>query len=253
MKQSLFRSIRRKLLGEGRFLRYLTYAVGEIVLIIVGILFALKINDWNEERKARGVETQILTEIRSNLEHDQAEIEDDIHSLEDIIKACDGLIQFLDTQDSPSVEFHKMAGLLLVNPHFDPNHSGYDLLMSKGVEIVQSDQLRSALSELYESRYTYYYRYEEERTEFKTQLILPHVIRYFSLEYVPDDRYKAEHKISQDDYSRLRGDAAFLKLLHAIKFRNSLVLDRAQGTANNIVELIAQLNYELGISEVEVE
>ena len=50
--KSLFRSIRQKLLNEGKLFRYLTYALGEIVLIVVGILFALKINDWNEDRKA---------------------------------------------------------------------------------------------------------------------------------------------------------------------------------------------------------
>jgi hypothetical protein len=51
MKHSLFRFIRHKLLNEGKLLRYLSYAVGEVVLIIVGILMALKINDWNEDRK----------------------------------------------------------------------------------------------------------------------------------------------------------------------------------------------------------
>ena len=70
MKQSIFRGIRRKLLDEGKLVRYITYAIGKVVLIIVGILFALKINDWNEEKKDRQTETKILTEIRINLLHD---------------------------------------------------------------------------------------------------------------------------------------------------------------------------------------
>ncbi len=51
MKQSLFRSIRISLIKEGKLFRYLAYAIGEIVLIILGILFALQISDWNEDRK----------------------------------------------------------------------------------------------------------------------------------------------------------------------------------------------------------
>jgi hypothetical protein len=61
--KSLFRTIRRKLLDEGKLLRYLTYALGEIVLIVVGILFALKINDWNEDRKAQSEFNEYVAQL----------------------------------------------------------------------------------------------------------------------------------------------------------------------------------------------
>lgn len=48
-----FRNIRKKLLSEGKTSRYLTYAVGEIILVVIGILIALQINNWNETRKHR--------------------------------------------------------------------------------------------------------------------------------------------------------------------------------------------------------
>ena len=64
MKQSIFRSIRRKLLDEGKLVRYLAYAVGEVVLIIVGILFALKINDWNEDKKAQAEFHEYIVQLR---------------------------------------------------------------------------------------------------------------------------------------------------------------------------------------------
>jgi microsomal dipeptidase-like Zn-dependent dipeptidase len=53
MKQSPFRSIRMALFKEGKLLRYLGYAVGEIALIIIGIMLALQLNNWNEDRKAQ--------------------------------------------------------------------------------------------------------------------------------------------------------------------------------------------------------
>lgn len=46
-----FRHIRKRLLSENKFSKYLLYAVGEIVLVVIGILIALGINDWNENRK----------------------------------------------------------------------------------------------------------------------------------------------------------------------------------------------------------
>jgi len=43
-----FRKIRQQLLAENKFTKYLIYAIGEIVLVVIGILIALSINNWNE-------------------------------------------------------------------------------------------------------------------------------------------------------------------------------------------------------------
>jgi hypothetical protein len=67
MKQSLFRSIRRKLLDEGKLVRYLTYAVGEVVLIIVGIMIALQLNNWNEDRKAQVEFDEYIVQLREDV------------------------------------------------------------------------------------------------------------------------------------------------------------------------------------------
>jgi len=62
-----FRHIRQNLLSEGKTGRYLTYAIGEIVLVVIGILIALSINNWNENRKNRKAEKDILVNIYENL------------------------------------------------------------------------------------------------------------------------------------------------------------------------------------------
>ena len=54
-------------MNEGKLIRYLSYAVGEVLLIIIGILMALKINDWNEEKKAAEAEREILSSFREEL------------------------------------------------------------------------------------------------------------------------------------------------------------------------------------------
>ena len=48
-----FRTIRQNLLNEGRTTKYLKYAIGEIVLVLIGILIALTINNWNQERQQK--------------------------------------------------------------------------------------------------------------------------------------------------------------------------------------------------------
>ena len=67
-----FRQIRQKLLTENKFSKYLLYAVGEILLVVIGILIALQVDTWNEGRKMvereRQVLQSLLSEIKTNME-----------------------------------------------------------------------------------------------------------------------------------------------------------------------------------------
>ena len=74
-----FRKIRQKLLSENRFSKYLLYAIGEIVLVVIGILIALQINTWSENEKIKKEEKILITGLIQN-------IEDDIKSLTTVTK-----------------------------------------------------------------------------------------------------------------------------------------------------------------------
>ena len=66
----IFRKIRQALLVENKFRKYILYAIGEIILVIIGILIALQINNWNEQNKKTRTEIIYLREIRKSLEVD---------------------------------------------------------------------------------------------------------------------------------------------------------------------------------------
>jgi len=65
---NFFRKVRKKLLTENRFSRYLIYALGEIILVVIGILIALQINNRNENRKIRAKELVYLENIKNDLQ-----------------------------------------------------------------------------------------------------------------------------------------------------------------------------------------
>ena len=85
MKQSPFRAIRQKLFHEGKLLRYLSYAIGEILLIIIGIMLALQLNNWNEERKAEA-------EIQIYVEQLKEDVNTALYMVNDLIEDADGKI-----------------------------------------------------------------------------------------------------------------------------------------------------------------
>ena len=66
----LFRKMRSALIPESRFDWYFFYALGEIVLVVIGILIALQVNNWNEQRKIQKQEIIFFNEILSDLEKD---------------------------------------------------------------------------------------------------------------------------------------------------------------------------------------
>lgn len=65
-----FRNIRRRLLRENHFTRYLIYAIGEIILVVIGILIALQVNNWNEQRKLAKAERGYLNSLQEDINKD---------------------------------------------------------------------------------------------------------------------------------------------------------------------------------------
>lgn len=71
----IFRNIRQKLATENKIMAYLRYAIGEIVLVVIGILIALQINNWNELRKQSNAETEFMVGVKKDLTQDKSYIE----------------------------------------------------------------------------------------------------------------------------------------------------------------------------------
>jgi len=67
----LFRKIRHKLLSENSYGIYILYASGEIVLVVIGILFALQIDNWNENRSIRNAEQLLLGNLKLEISANQ--------------------------------------------------------------------------------------------------------------------------------------------------------------------------------------
>ncbi len=70
-----FRNIRQNLLNEGKTTKYFKYAIGEIVLVVIGILIALSINNWNESRQQKKVLNNIYEIVAEDLKKDSSEVE----------------------------------------------------------------------------------------------------------------------------------------------------------------------------------
>ena len=87
-----FRRIRQKLLSENKFSKYLLYALGEIILVVIGILIALSINNWNEDRKNDLREIRLVKNIVEDLSLDLDHFNQSSNELEDQLQVVDRII-----------------------------------------------------------------------------------------------------------------------------------------------------------------
>ena len=88
-----FRQIRKQLLSSNKITTYLTYAAGEIILVVIGILIALQINNWNEHRKVLKAEKETITSLKLEFQQNQETLAGSITNLEVILDATKRLLE----------------------------------------------------------------------------------------------------------------------------------------------------------------
>ncbi len=140
-----FRRIRQNLLSEGKTGRYLKYALGEIVLVVAGILIALQINNWNEGRKDRNQEQKILAQLADEFNSNLAQLENKIQLRENIMQQSADVLYFMDSKKEVHIDtlLRKMSVILLA-PTFDPIQN--EELNSENIQLIRNDSLRRYLS-----------------------------------------------------------------------------------------------------------
>ncbi|RAJ11763.1 DUF6090 family protein [Olleya aquimaris] len=223
-----FRRIRQKLLSENKFSKYLIYAIGEILLVVIGILIALQINNWNETRKTEIVEIEIYKEIKVDLKAVLGDWKSGIktHSeyLENSIKLRDHIIKRKPLNGDVSS--------YLSNAHRDdqffPRSVGLEALKSAGLETLTNDTLRRKIITIYErgfKRIELLGYHNAPRHNFS--FLQPLTDKYLTL----SDSYFNNYKITKRDsiklyrkrivnYEKLLNDEQLLmKLQDAIKLR----------------------------------
>ena len=154
---------RRKLIDEGNLKRYLIYAIGEILLVMAGILLALQVNNWNGRRKEKIVEKQILEGIHRNLLRDTIDINFNIKRHYFYIKNDSIVLQHIFNKEelTPSFAYH-FARVFWGDWDLMLHTSYFEESKQKGLSIISNMQLREDISRLYEYRYPYLLLAENE-------------------------------------------------------------------------------------------
>ncbi|WP_412561494.1 DUF6090 family protein [Winogradskyella sp. MIT101101] len=144
-----FRHIRQSMINQNRTKKYLLYAIGEIILVVIGILIALQINNWNEDQKSRKDERYVLTEVLKNLEEDAILVKEIIEQRQKAKTAIIELQKFVssESRDTDSLKFY-LVDILTFERYF-PINNAYEILKSKGLQL-SNNELTTEISRYYD-------------------------------------------------------------------------------------------------------
>ena len=143
-----FRQIRQNMITESRFSKYLLYAIGEILLVVIGILIALQVNNWNEERKDRRSEKKIIENLKQEFLVNQSELD---HILSVVNKSRDANLQLMDFFGASKAELEKanIDSLVFYSVEFErfiPTQNAIsDLLQSGKLQLLSNKELKNQL------------------------------------------------------------------------------------------------------------
>ena len=148
-----FRKIRKKLIEQGKTAQYLKYAIGEIVLVVVGILIALSISNWNETRKSISSEKRYVTDLIQDLKSDSIKLNEIDIFLKSKSQSKAKIVTLLQENKVAidSIGFH-FINQWAVSGRFTPTNITIEELKNSGsLNVIRDVNLRRQIVSLYNS------------------------------------------------------------------------------------------------------
>ena len=214
---TFLRKTRRSLVESGGPGKYLIYALGEIALVVIGILIALQINNWSEWRKDRIKEREILQDLQENIELNNKLLSFNLSFLDSLDASADVIINVLNTQqtysDTLNIHFNNATKHGFLN--FMLSKSSFEAYKNVGFDIIQNKSLKDEIIDLFEVTYPTLERvhdFLESESEITRVLVFD---KFFRLDYESLYPFNYDQFLKDEKYpslfNRIRSNRGLLK------------------------------------------
>ncbi len=214
----IFRKIRQSSLSEGKTRAYLKYAIGEIILVVIGILIALQINNWNQNKYLKKDELKILKSIQESIKINTIEFNQVLNAQ---IRRNESLreVIFIDVSDQKLSSLDSLITVNVKNHTFYPSTGIYNSMINSGkIELISNDSLKNKISKLYD-RVKDYQESEEEVTAYTKE----HLEKYFINNYNINPEVLAKIR-KRTEKEKNRDYISYVKIFNSQEVRNMYIL-----------------------------
>lgn len=237
----IFRDIRQKLISEGKTSKYLKYAIGEIVLVVIGILIALQINNWNEHRKLQSEELNLLADIKTNLVVTLKNLQQDTLGNGKYLKYYLKIEKYIDNNLPYSEELDSAFGCLTFwsSPYITT--TAYSTLESKGLDLIKNEALKNEIVNIYEVKFKILMiDYDKSEWELSQNVAIP----FFS-KHIRRFHENSLFLARPNDFESLKKNEEFLNILSMIIRQRKRGFDFYKDVMNDLHKLIDAIDKEL--------
>ena len=238
-----FRRIRQNLLSEGKTGKYFKYAIGEIILVMIGILLALQVNNWNEKHKLKFEELDLLKSLNRDLEDNKAELERTILNFKKGAELNRQILQYIEEDLSYDYKLDTAFARISIwkTPYF--RNSTYETLKTKGIGIIERTDLKNDIIKIYD--YDFFNLVNDWD---RTLWIYAESISYplTNKNVKPDLKtYLAQ----PNDFETLKNDTEFKNMLLWLIYNKEASIPYLQSIRNKVAKLIDDIDNEINERE----
>jgi hypothetical protein len=232
-----FRNIRQKLLTENKTGRYFKYAIGEIILVVIGILIALSINNWNEQQKDNQLERKMLTEFLSDNEADILESKNALNLLKKAQLSSNYILKTLkeNKEYKDSMDIHFAMALRLWS--LSPNTTAFESAKTIGFNLIKNDSIRINESKINTYVFDYVKVLESRWQDYNTSIVLPYILPFFD--------YYNYSKMKPTDFQSLKTDIIYQGIIQSLEVMRMRYMETLTIRLDLLTELNMQLKQEL--------
>jgi hypothetical protein len=210
-----FRKIRQQLLTENKFSKYLLYAIGEIILVVIGILIALQINTWNQNRLQRNEEKIILKNIHDEFILNKAALQRTIQINRHAYEANYILMDLIGKNRNTliSVNTDSLLYEALYFKKFNPSENAIlDIIQSGKLRILHNEKVKELIYQWSPLMKESYKNYDTFESKIQNELV-PYITEYYpfkDIDYYGSLKYKSKSILKNDKF----------KIFYDIKFES---------------------------------
>ena len=236
-----FRRFRYDLMEKNKTGKYLKYAIGEIILVVIGILIALGINNWNNEQKDNQAEVKYLSQIKKSLKANDIILKERIESDKRLLKLGGQIYNHIKTQKKLNDSIKQILVVLQYDQMVSFNMAAFENLKNDGLSFISNDDLKFEIINIYDKELKYIQNiFANQFENYLSGVINPFFSENF--EFVSN---KKKIIIEPNNYQELLSNKKTTNIISMVNTMRSFAISNYTDTQKKINEILIKLEKEI--------